>query len=235
LADPWSSSYLANSPSPVEAAPGGVLYPPYVSAPAAAAAISAAAEAGAEFGSPGSPNGGIALRLEPCAALAAAAGGVAARIAAASSLASASPGAASEHHWALQQHAQPGSTSRLPAAAADAGSHAAGLGLAGSGMRLASAGSHSSTSGGLSAACVGGASGAAAAAGAAGGVLDPGLRLRVRSLRGPLEDAMRCYAEVRGPGWGEQLLQWLQGIHQSPAAAAAAGAVTCLSLVPDAG
>jgi hypothetical protein len=35
-------------------------------------------------------------------------------------------------------------------------------------------------------------------------VLDPGLRLRVRSLRGPLEDAMRCYAEVRGLLWERQ-------------------------------
>ena len=28
------------------------------------------------------------------------------------------------------------------------------------------------------------------------GDFDPGLRLRVKALRGPLEDAMRCYSEV---------------------------------------
>jgi hypothetical protein len=96
-------------------------------------------------------------------------------------------------------------------------------------LQLASAGSHSSTSGGIAAACGGSAGGAAAAAGACGGVLDPGLRLRVRSLRGPLEDAMRCYSEVRELVWDRQpALVSCTRCRTAPMTTAAA--VTCLSL-----
>jgi hypothetical protein len=123
--------------------------------------------------------------------VAAAAGCMAERMAAASSLGSASLGVASARHWAVQQPEQPSSAGRLTAAAAADGGSNVGLGLAGSGVHVASAASYINSNT---------ASGGGAAAGGAAGVLDPGLRLRVRSLRGPLEDAMRCYAEVRAAG-----------------------------------